>query len=186
MRAVTILTLLACLGLQTVDASAARRARVVRRGPHRTVVVVRAGHPIRRAHPVVVVRAPRRAVLVTTGAFLAPVLWAPAVVMLPARDRLVWEDSETLLKADDWTDFTLNVNDRGEKLYLELTGKAQLDFAEVVFGNGETQVVDFGEKTYGPGIYSLLDFRDGREVSHVRMIARAKSPETRLIVRMQR
>ena len=29
------------------------------------------------------------------------------------------------------------------------------------------QIVDFGEKSQGPGHYSLLDFKDGRKVDHV-------------------
>jgi len=53
-----------------------------------------------------------------------------------------------------------------------------------VFENGDTQVVDFRDKIYGPGIYSLFDFKDGRRVDHVRMVARAKSDEAKVIVRM--
>lgn len=186
MKTLVALALVGCLALQSTDAAAARRVRVVHRGPHRTTVVVHRGHPIRRALPIVVVRTPRRAVVVAPAVFLVPVAWGATVVALPERERLIWEDAETLSKADDWTDFTLNVDDRGSQLFLELVGRAQLNFAEVVFRNGDAQVVDFNEKTRGPGIYNLLDFRDGREVSHVRMVARAKSDDARVIVRMAR
>ena len=184
MKRLVVSALIAALALQSAAPAFAARVRVVHRGPHRTTVVVRPGFPLRRPLHVCVVRRPRVAVVVTPGIYLAPVFWTAAIIALPPRERLVWEDSETLVKDEDWTDFTLNVNDRGEKLYFELAGKAQLDFAEVVFGNGETQVVDFREYTRGPGIYSLLDFRDGRQVSHVRLVARAKSGECRIIVRM--
>jgi hypothetical protein len=42
-----------------------------------------------------------------------------------------------------------------------------------VFDNGETQVVDFNDHVHRTGIYSLLDFRNGRKVDHVRIVAKA-------------
>jgi hypothetical protein len=168
----------------TPAASARVRKVVVKRGPHRTRVVVHRSWPLRRPLPVVVVRPARRAVVVAPALFLAPVVWTAAVVTLPDRDRVVWEDAETIAKDDDWTEFTLNVEDRGERLLIEVAGRAQLNFAEVVFDNGDAQVVDFDEKTHGSGVYSLLDFKDGRKVDHVRMVARAKSDEARIVLRM--
>jgi hypothetical protein len=85
---------------------------------------------------------------------------------------------------DDWTEFTLGADRHGRRLYVEIVGKAQLNFAEVVFANGETQVVDFEDKPRDSGLYSLLDFADGRKVDHVRMVARARSDEARIILRM--
>ena len=37
----------------------------------------------------------------------------------------------------------------------------------MIFTNGNVQVVDFDEKTHGAGLYSLLDFADGRRVSEL-------------------
>ena len=183
-RAVLIPAMCVALVLQLAPPASARRVRVVHRGPHRTTVIVHRGFPIRRALPLCVVRPPRVAVVVAPSVYLAPVVWTAAVVSLPPRDLLVWEDSETLTRDDDWTDFTLNVNDRGTRLFLEIDGKAQVEFAEVVYANGEAVAVDFAQGTRGAGTYSLLDFADGRKVSHVRMVARAKSDEARLVVRM--
>ncbi len=175
------------VGIQIAEPAFARRKVVVHRGAHgRTRVVVRTGHPIRRAMPVAVVRAPRRVVVVPGAVFLAPVVWAAYARPLPAREMIVWEDSETLSKDEGWTDFTLNVEDRGLRLFVEIVGKAQINFAEVVFENGDVQVVDFKEKSHGPGIFELLDFKDGRTVDHVRMVARAKSDEAKLILRMEK
>jgi hypothetical protein len=166
-------------------AFAARRVKVVRGPRGNTRVVVHRSFPIRRTLPVVVVRPARVAVRVAPAVFLAPVVWTAAVVATaPARDLLVWEDAETLNKDEEWTEFTLHCDQRGTKLYLEIAGRAQLNFAEVVFENGDTQVVDFDEKTHDPGLYSLLDFKDGRKVDHVRMVARAKSEEARVILRL--
>jgi hypothetical protein len=185
MKRLVVVCLLAALAVSAVTpAFAWWRAHAARRGPARTVVVVNRGFPIHRAMPTVVVHPARTAVMVTPGVFLAPVLWRAAIASLPPRDAMVWEDSETLSKEDNWTEFTLNVNDRGTKLYCEVKGWVQLNFAEVVFANGETQVVDFRETDRGSGVYSMLDFADGRKVSHVRMVARAKTEGSQVIMRM--
>src|SRR5262249_34435963 len=152
--------------------------------------VVRRGWPLRRPARLVIVRPARVAFLVPPRVFLAPVIFTGVVVAVasaPARDVLVWEDGETLAKDDDWTEFTLSCNTRGTKLWYEVVkGQVQADWAEVVFGNGETQVVDFAEKTQDAGLYPLLDFKDGRKVDHVRMVARSKSDEAHIALRMEK
>ena len=176
----TGLLLLGAVGLD--DASAQRPHRVVvRRGPvRRTTIVVRPGHPIRRVLPAtVVVRPARRVVVVRRPLVWLPSLaWAPVVVALPARDHLVWEDSETIDKDEEWVDSNFGVDQRGEALLLEVDGKAKLNFAEVTFENGDVQVVDFNEGTHDKGLYDLLDFKDGRRVMTVRLLARSETPET--------
>jgi hypothetical protein len=189
MRRIIVAALIAILALQAAP-SLAERDRMVRRERHgrvvtRTRVVVHRGFPIHRNLPVVVVR--RHPVVLTERiVYGAPLLWAGLVVPLPARERLIWEDSETLDKSEGWTDVVLDVNGRGERLFLELTGRTQIGFAEVVFGNDEARVVDFNEGTRKPGIYDLLDFRGGRDVRYVRLVARAMEPTVRVIVRMER
>jgi hypothetical protein len=183
--------LLLVLGVSIIEPAFAARRVVVKRGPHRrTTVVVHRGWPLRRPARVVVVRPARVAVRVRPALYLAPVIFVGTVIAVanaPARDILVWEDAETLAKDEDWTEVTLNADARGTKLWLEVkAGRAQFDWAEVVFENGDTQVVDFKERTYGPGLYSLLDFRDGRKVDHVRLVARAKSDEARVALMMEK
>jgi len=166
-----------------------RRPVVVRRGPVRhTTIVVRPGHPIRRVLPATVVLRPaRRAVVVRAPlVFLPALIWAPAVVVLPARDHLVWEDSETLAKDEDWVDANFGVDQSGNALLLKVDGRAKLSFAEVTFENGNVQVVDFNDGTHGDGLYDLLDFRDGRRVMTVRILARSESPETVLSVYLRK
>ena len=173
-----------------VHESEARRV-VVRRagrpGHRRTVVVVHKGWPLRRRMPEVVIHTRPGVVwkVATPRLFLAPVVWTAVVVSLPAeKERLVWEDRETLDADDDWTEFTLNCDGSGNALYLEVVGKVELNFAEVFFGNGDAQVVDFNEKAYKSGIYSLLDFKDGRHVDHVRMVGRSKDGESKVVLRL--
>lgn len=189
MKRLNGLLLVLTLAVTCAAPALAARARVVHRGPrHRTVVVVHRGWPLHRPLRPVYIHPARSVVRVHTGVFLAPVIWAPRVIAVrPARDYRVWEDGETLVREDDWSEFTLNADSQGRQLDLEVTnGRVQLDWAEVVFENGDTQVVDFNERTVGPGNYSLLDFRDGRRVDHVRMVARAKSSEARVVLVMEK
>ncbi len=37
-----------------------------------------------------------------------------------------------------------------------------------------------------PGLYPLLDFADGRKVDHVRMVARARSDEAKVALKMEK
>jgi hypothetical protein len=173
----------ATLFLSSVDVSAQRRRVVVRRAPvRRTTIVVRTGHPIRRVLPrTVIVRPARTTVVVGRPLVWLPALvWRPAVVVLPPRERLLWEESEVLAREDEWVDCNFGVDRRGGALYLEIEGAAQLNFAEVTFENGDVQVVDFEEKEQKAGIYQVLDFSDGRVVKTVRVLAKSNADESTL------
>ncbi len=162
-----------------------KKEKVTRR--ERTTVVVRQGHPIRRRLPTVIVRRPNVAVRVKPAVFLPIVVWRPLIVARPAHDLMVWQDAETLDRYDGWTETYFDSDQRGSRLFLEVrSGRVQFDFAEVVFANGDTRVVDFSNGTRGPGLYSLLDFRDGRRVDHVRLIARAKTMQARVVLIMEK
>jgi hypothetical protein len=175
----------------------APRPRInVPRGP----VVIHPKSPLKRPPRAVVVRPPRGSIRVR----IEPRLFLPSIVFGGvvigdrydrryrdgrgySRDSLVWQDSETLYREDDWTEFTLDCNARGTKLWFEVQeGRLQVDWAEVVFESGEVQVVEFPDRSMGRGIYQLLDFRDGRRVDYVRMVAMASSSEARLTLWLER
>jgi hypothetical protein len=177
--------------------------RVVVRPPvpkPRVPVVINPGWPLKRPPRSVVVRPPPVVVRprVQPRLYLPPVVFGGVVVVerygYPygygygySRDSLVWQDSVTLYREDDWVEFTLDCNARGSKLWFEVAaGRLQVDWAEVVFQSGEVQVVEFPERSLGRGIYQLLDFRDGRRVEYVRMVARATSGEAQLSLWLQR
>ena len=190
MRRLIPLLFVLALGLSVASpAAAARRVVVVHHGPHRTTVHVYRGWPLARPARVVVVSPATVAVRVTPRVYLRPVVWTGSTIVVashPTADALSWVDGATLVKSDDWTEFTLNCGRRGTKLWYEVAnGKVQADWAEVVFLNGQTQVVDFAEHTQDPGLYPLLDFHDGRIVDHVRMVARAKSDDARVALRLE-
>jgi len=112
--------------------------------------------------------------------------WTARSVSLPPGDRLVWQDSETIARDEDWVDTNFGIDGSGNALFLDINGKAKLNFAEITFANGNVQVVDFNEQKHGPGIYSLLDFADGRHVMTVRILAKSDTDETKLSVYLSR
>lgn len=163
-----------------VPVSEMQAARVVRvrTRPARVRVTVRPGFPIRRTLPAVVVR-PGPVIRVAPRAYLAPVVFGAVVVAtLPPPAAREWTAAEDLDREDGWTDFTMDVDRRGTALLLDVDrGAAQVSFAEVVFENGEAQVVDFNDHSVKRGVYSLLDFRDGRKVDHVHVVAKADTAD---------
>ena len=168
------IALAAAAGATTVVHQGRHGRTVVHRGP-RGAVVVHRGFPIRRTLPHVWVRAPRVAVRVAPRVFL-PHFFSPAVVVrvrpLPA--AIVWHEAEIFEPDDEWTEVTYPVTQSGTHLYFELTdAPARVSFAEVVYGDGETQVVDFGEKEYAVGYYGLIDLPRPRAIDHVRLVAAA-------------
>jgi hypothetical protein len=187
MKRFVVVLLLAAFGAGAVADVAFAKRKVVHRGPRRTVVVHK-GWPLHRPARTVVVHRPGTVVRVTPSAYLPLVVWTGVVVAsAPAADVLVWEDAETLEKNEGWTEFTLNADTRGTRVWLQVTrGRMQFDWAEVVFENGDAQVVDMKEWTRGEGLYDLLNFRDGRKVDHVRLVARARSNEARVSLKIEK
>jgi hypothetical protein len=183
----TAFALVATVSLTAVADARVTRVRVVHHPvQHRTTVVVHTGFPIHRTLPAVYVRPPVVAVRVAPRVFLPPVVFGAAVVAtVPAPKSVTWAGTEQLYEDDGWTEMTMNVDRRGTKLLLDVSrGPAQVSFAEVVFENGETQVVDFNDHVHKLGQYSLLDFADGRKVDHVRIVAKADAEASDLTVRM--
>ncbi|HYU31963.1 MAG TPA: hypothetical protein VEW48_07355 [Thermoanaerobaculia bacterium] len=179
MKRMLAASLLILFALSVAPAAEAARVRVVHRG-RRTTVRVHTGFPLRRPLPPVYVRAPRVTVRVTPRVFLPPVAFGAVVVAAPPEAR-VWRETEHLDRDDGWTEFTLNVDRRGRQLLLEVDrGPAQISFAEVVFDNGDAQVVDFADTVRAQGVYTLLDFKDGRKVDHVRVVAKADAASSEI------
>ena len=161
-----------------------RRVVVTHRTRTRTTLVVRPGHPIRRVLPAAVVVHPARTAVVVRAplVYLPALAWTAAVVTLPPRERLVWQDTETVEKDDGWVDSNFGIDGIGDALFLSIDGKARLNFAEVTYANGNVQVVDFNEKTHKTGIYKLLDLAGDRHIMTVRLLTKSEADETRLAV----
>jgi hypothetical protein len=154
----------------SADLAEARRTKVVVRTPRARVTV-------RTVRPAPVVR-------VTPRVHLAPVVYAGVAVaaLPPAR---IWSGSEVLDRKDGWTEFTLNVDRRGDRVLMQVErGAAQISHAEIVFENGEAQVVEFNDRIERPGIYSVIDFKDGRKIDHIRVVAKAAAESTEITLQL--
>lgn len=157
----------------------------------RAPAVVHRDWPIRRPAPLVATRPARGSVRAQPLRF-APLTDFRTVLVPPPRggiapDRLAWEDGETLARNEGLVEFTLAGNASGRKFWLQVgDGRAEIDWAEIVFASGDAQVVDFHERTIPQGLYALIDFGEERKVDHVRMIARAMSSKTRLVLRLEK
>lgn len=152
----------------------------------RSQIVVGRGWPIHRALPTVIVRPSHTPVRVQPATYLAPVVWHPLVVPRPDASLLVWHDGDHLAKTDDWTEMTFSTAARGTRLFLEVeSGPVQIQFVEIVFANGKTSVVDFQENVREQGFYPVLDFKEAKDVDHVRLVARAKSDAARVLVHLE-
>ena len=175
--------LLLCV-LGPLEAMAQRRVVVRPGGRGGRVVVTR--RPIRRALPTAIVVRPARTRVLVAGAlvFLPAVIFAGAVMSLPSRERLIWEDSESFRQNEGWVESNFGVDNNGNALYFDLNGRAELNYADVTFHNGEVQTVDFEEKTFTTGTYRLLDFADGRHVKTVKILARARTEQAKITVYM--
>ena len=163
-----------------------RRTVVVHPARHpvaaRSALVVRPGHPIHRLLPrEVVVRPARRTVVVGVPLHFLPALrWRPAVVTLPPRERVVWQDTQSIARDEEWVDLNYGIDGSGSALVLDLNGQARLNFAEVTFASGNVQVVDFDEQSHGNGTYKLLDLSADQHVMTVRLLAKSESDDTKM------
>jgi hypothetical protein len=167
------------------DVRATRREdRAAVRAVRRSTLVLAPGFPIARAVGLAVVVHTVGTPVVVSAApvFLPTMVWGAALVALPQPEGLAWQGSDYLEATDGWVDSNFSVDRRGDELFLDLSGQAQLDFAEVTFASGQVQVVDFQNRIYGSGVYDLLDSIDGRRVSTVRIVANSITDPTRLTV----
>jgi hypothetical protein len=185
-RFVPLLLILALFGSLAIGSPSSSDQR--RRALRRAVVVVHKGFPIHRIMRPVSIHPLARPYRVVPRVFLPLVTWSGLLIAtVPARNLVVWEDGESLASGEEWTEFTLNCENTGRKLWLEVVkGKVRFDWAEVVYANGEVQVVEMSESLRDPGHYLLLDFAGGREVDHVRMVAKAETPEARVVLKMEK
>ena len=103
-------------------------------------------------------------------------------ITLPPRERIVWQETETIAREEEWVDTNYGVDGSGHELVLDLQGQAKLNFAEVTFANGNVQVVDFDEQSHGNGTYKLLDLSADQHVMTVRLLAKSESDDTKVSV----
>lgn len=189
MRVLHLCLLVVAGGLLLNSTAEAHKAAARHFVAPRSICSVHEGWPLSRPQRAVVVHPVRTEVHVATSRFAGSTAFSGTVTRAdaaPTRDMITWEDGETLLKDEDWTEFTFNCAARGHKLWLEIpAGRPQFDWVEVVFDSGDAQVIDLAEKTCAPGLYALADFSGERAVDHVRVVGRSRTDEAKVTLRMQ-
>jgi hypothetical protein len=123
--------------------------------------------------------------VVESRPYLAPVT-VDSLVVTPALplEQDEWHGAKEVA-SDQWTDFSLAVGLTGTYLYLGVDGAAaQISVAEVVFDNGDSEVIDCCDQTVQPGMYSLAELTGGRKVDHIRIVARADTSTSDITLRM--
>jgi hypothetical protein len=126
-----------------------------------------------------------RVTIVESRPYLAPATIDSLVVTLALPlENDAWEGTKEVA-SDQWTDFTLPVGVTGTHLYLGVDGAAaQISSAEIVFDNGDSQVIDCNDQTVQPGLYSLFELTGGRKVDHIRVVARAETQTSDITLRL--
>jgi hypothetical protein len=76
---------------------------------------------------------------------------------------------------EGWRPIGFSVGEPVSGLYLRVWGRVQFDRAEIVFRDGELEVVDLRQCVRSGGLYVLTEFDARREVMGVRMVVRARS-----------
>lgn len=175
--------LLACVSLAGATRPAMAQGAREARGPlpRRVIVRLAPGHPIGREMPSVVFRRPGVVPRISPTHFELLPAWKPVAAERACIADAAWRDGESLLRLEGWTETLFDVDQRGRRLFLEVTrGRVTLEFADVVFVEGGCLVVDCARTSAAPGLYEFADL-DGRHwVDHVRLIARADSPAARV------
>jgi hypothetical protein len=123
--------------------------------------------------------------IVESRPYLSPVT-VDSLVVTPALplENDAWEGTKEVA-SDQWTDFTLLVGVTGTHLYLGVDGAAvQISSAEIVFDNGDSQVIDCCDQTVQPGMYSLFELTGGPKVDHIHVVARAETQTSDLTLRL--
>jgi hypothetical protein len=97
------------------------------------------------------------------------------------RDQgLVWENSQNLNPRQGWQRVTLWVGDPASAVYFEVvSGTIEFDRAEVVFENGQRQLIDMNG-VRGPSRFPVARFNGTRNVDRVIVMARPRTYGARL------
>jgi hypothetical protein len=103
-------------------------------------------------------------------------LWPGPVVAAPWPGDVTWQDSQRLDDPMMWAETDFDVNGSGENLVLAVDGDVALDWAQIVFSDGETEVVDFRNSRTSTGSYGLWNWGENRQVDHIRVMARPVVP----------
>jgi hypothetical protein len=117
--------------------------------------------------------------------YMRPIVWQGAAYQRPRTRDFAHEQSKNVFRRDGLSEIELWADERGTEVWLEVVdGVMQFERGEIIFRNGKRQPIDMRGLTRGRGFYPIVDFRGWREVSRLKLLARAVTPGARVGLHM--
>ena len=91
-----------------------------------------------------------------------------------------------LEQSEAWQTYGFEVSDSGLGLFLDLTGSIEFRVARVTFADGTVRDVDLRDARRSDGLFELVTFASEERIHAVRLVARARSPQAKIAVRIGR
>jgi hypothetical protein len=78
-------------------------------------------------------------------------------------------------KSAGWSNLSFPIQEQVSGIFIDVQGKVQFRYAEVSFADGGIESIDLRLATRGRGLFELTTFDKTREVTQVRLVARART-----------
>jgi hypothetical protein len=78
-------------------------------------------------------------------------------------------------KSAGWSNLAFPIQEPVSGIFIDVQGKVQFRYAEVSFADGRIESIDLKLATRGRGLFELATFDKAREVTQVRLVARART-----------
>jgi len=109
------------------------------------------------------------------GALFVPLVWLASPIRALFRGPQPLPNSAALGRERGSSQLTLDVDDHGSALFLELSGRFQFAHAVIEYGDGAQESLDLRQAARGSGLYELRTFDRDRDIHRVTLELKALS-----------
>lgn len=109
------------------------------------------------------------------SALFVPLGWLASPVLGLFRARPPLPNSVAVARERGWSEVTLDVDNHGTALFLEVSGRFQFSRAVIEYGDGECDQLDLRQAARSSGIYELKAFERDRDMHRVTLELKALS-----------
>jgi len=120
------------------------------------------------------------------NALFVPLTWLASPVLALFKGPQPLPNSVALSRERGWSDVTLDVDNHGTALYLQLSGRFEFGRAVIEYGDGERDQLDLRQASRNSGIYELKTFDRDRDMHRVTLELKALSPTGYVGARLMR